>query len=184
MFMTNLDLEQSKLKGKYKEVNSKGVSAGATVDGYLSWMFKAGGAPGSWDMNVYAFLCEALDVDAIVLINNNVLIDGNRLMFKNTIITMFGPNPIKKIEGVIYPGLTYWYGHAYGQTALDANIPIVKFRRKEAASENFEGYERVPIFLTNKLLEYIKINTERCIEIHKKKEEKANKKKNKKKKKK
>ena len=76
-------------------------------------------------------------------------------------MTLIGPNPIKKIEGKKYPGLSYLHGLPYGQTAISADIEIATFKKKSISSENLEDYGKVITLLADKMLEYIDINTKR-----------------------
>lgn len=177
MFTTNLDLKKEKIKERYEKVESKGVSAGSAVPGYKSWMWQAEGAPVSWDMNLYGALCHAMEVDAILFVNNFVTIEKKGLTWTKTIVTMIGRNPIPKIEGRKYPGLSYIYGMPYEQTAISGEVQIADFKKKSIVGENFDGYDKVLGLLGDRMIQSLKRNKQKSIEVAKKKMEKANKKK-------
>jgi hypothetical protein len=160
IFATSLDIKQSKLEKHYEDVQEKGISAGNAADGYKSWLI-TDRLPLSWDLNVFGALAEAMKVDAILFVNNNVIPESRTLTFQKTIMTMIGVNPIPKVEGKKYPGLSYLHGLPYGQTSIGSDFEIASFKRKKIASESMEGYDKLLVMLADKMIEYLKINTER-----------------------
>jgi len=157
---TSLDMKQSKLEKHYEDVQEKGISAGNAADGYKSWLIMDG-LPLTWDLNVFAAMAEAMKVDAILFVNNNVIPESRTLTFQKTIMTMIGVNPIPKVEGKKYPGLSYLHGLPYGQTSIGSEFEIASFKKKKIETENMDGYDKLLVMLADKMIEYLKINTER-----------------------
>ena len=160
---TSLDMKQAKLESIYENVEEKGVTSGSAADGYKGWLIRDQ-LPLTWDLNLFAALADVMNVDAILFVNNNVTPESRRLTFNKTIMTMIGPNPIKKVEGKKYPGLSYLYGLPYGQTSIGSDFEIATFKKKKIDSENLEGYDKLLTILADKLVEYLEINRQRSIE--------------------
>jgi len=164
---TSLDIKQAKLESTYENVEKKGASAGIAVEGYKNWTSNDQ-MPLSFDLNLFGTLAKALDVDAILFVNNIVTPESRVLTYNKTIISMFGVNPIAKIEGKKYPGLSYLHGLPYGQTSINTEFEIATFKKKAIQSENLDGYEKVVALLIDKMVEYLKINTQRSKEKYEK----------------
>lgn len=164
---TSLDIKQAKLESTYENVEKKGVSAGIAVEGYKNWT-SMDQMPISFDLNLFGALAKALDVDAIIFVNNIVTPDSRTLTYNKTIISMFGVNPSPKIEGKKYPGLSYLYGLPYGQISINSEFEIATFKKKAIQSENLDGYDKVVSLLIDKLVEYLIINTQRSKEKYEK----------------
>ncbi|MFC1731093.1 hypothetical protein ACFL6I_12235 [candidate division KSB1 bacterium] len=164
---TSLDIKQAKLESTYENVEKKGASAGIAVEGYKNWTSNDQ-MPLSFDLNLFGALTNALGVDAIIFVNNIVTPDSKTLIYNKTIITMFGENPIKKVEGKKYPGMSYMHGLPYGQTSINTEFEIATFKKKAIQSENLDGYDKVITLLIDKMVEYLKINTQKSKEKYEK----------------
>lgn len=164
---TSLDIKQAKLESTYEDVEEKGASAGVAVDGYKNWT-SSDQMPLSFDLNLFGALTNALKVDAVLFVNNIVTPESKALIYNKTIITMFGENPIAKIEGKKYPGLSYLHGLPFGQTSISTEFEIATFKKNTIQSENLDGYDQVVSLLVDKMVEYIIINTQRSKEKYEK----------------
>ena len=164
---TSLDIKQARLESTYEDVEKKGVSAGIAVEGYKNWTSNDQ-MPLSFDLNLFGALTKAMDVDAILFVNNLVTPESRTLTYNKTILTLYGENPIPKIEGKTYPGMSYLHGLPYGQTSISSGFEIARFKKKAIESENLDGYDKVVSFLADKMVEYLDINTQRSKEKHEK----------------
>jgi hypothetical protein len=148
------------LKGKekdgYYKFTNKAIKVGTAIDGYKNWMLSFD-LPWPWSNIVLAKVANAMDVDAVLLVNQRLDLTKD-FGYAACLMTMVGENPIPKIEGKKYPGLSYVDGMYYGQAALTFYKPIIfaVSKKKEIISENYNQFGEVNKVLTDALLEDIR----------------------------
>lgn len=168
-WLSNLDNKNNKMSKKLGAVNDEGSKVGVTVEGYKNWTISRR-IPVYWTNNMIAEIANALEVDAVLLIANELSPLQKKILYINTVFTIIGKNPTPKIEGKTYPGLSYATGMWYSQYAFDSEeIEIATIKKGDVTSENYEDFDVIMGMLTRKMLESIEINTKKSQIIYDKK---------------
>jgi len=159
-WFSDLEWNQARVESAYEKVEEKSIKIGAAAEGYRNWTVYEG-VPTPWTNTMLAGIAEGLGVDAVLLISNRIDLSKN-VGYATTYMTMVGKNPIPKIEGKKYPGLSYSDGMYYSQVGLRMSKPIeiAVIKRKHIQTENYEGFDAAMKILVNRMLADIKFRTE------------------------
>jgi len=150
------DEKSNKLYNGYNKLSSKQANLGVAAKGYKNWKLIYE-LVWPWSVSVLGKMADALDVDAVLLINNEINIT-REFAYASCVTTMAGINPIPKIEGRKYPGLSYNNGMVYGQGLMAFNKPIVfsTVKKKKIISENYKKFGETQKVLIQTILADIK----------------------------
>lgn len=91
-------------------------------------------------------LATGLGLDAILAVENEMKMTRSDLSLSKIQLVLYGPNPVPKVEGRIYPGWSYNTGMVYGGSVLQLKRPAevatfeVKKKEMTTTGESFDGY--------------------------------------------
>lgn len=124
---------------------------------------------------LFSYIVDDLDVDAILMITYQIDL-GKKVLFKQMEMTMIGPNPIPKVEGKKYPGMSHSDGHEYNYARLwtkeGVNIGDYKLKWSSITIKdlklNLEGYSDVIKVIMDKWWVEYDRKVQVCIDLHEK----------------
>lgn len=133
-------------------------------------------------IQMYSYVIDDLEVDAILLVSQYIDIDRTIVFIKSN-ISLIGPNPIPKVEGKKYPGLSHADGLLYNTVKLNTSpkqpveIGTVKHKRWSKVSMkdlklNLEGYADLTKLMMDKFWEEYDRMVQICVEAHEKQKNK------------
>jgi hypothetical protein len=91
-------------------------------------------------------LATGLGVDAILAVENEMTMSRSDLSLNKIQLVHYGPNPVPKVEGRLYPGWSYNTGMVYGGSVLQLKRPAevatfeVEKKEMKTTGESFDGY--------------------------------------------
>lgn len=142
------------------------LDIGSTVQGYQNFYIKDAIPGNMWVNNPLADLTNALGVDAILIVTSEISVT-KKVLFKQNILTLIGPNPDNP------PGGEYFKmkprGYAYGQVSsrLAESIEIGTTKKGELIEFNITDYNKFMNYLSSTLANYYTTRRKEMIETGK-----------------
>lgn len=95
-------------------------------------------------------LATALEVDAVLIIQNDVLFDGRYGILNNIHLYMYGPNPMAT-DSVPFNKKGYYNGQLYLQIKMELFGRVSQYEEGQITYENYTGYDRMVRLMVNNL---------------------------------
>ncbi|MDX2196719.1 MAG: hypothetical protein NW207_09900 [Cytophagales bacterium] len=138
-------------------VSDKKFKNASSPDGYRSFIIQY--PDDNKASEEFGKLAKTLEVDAVVIIGNDILCESKSFQINKLGIYMYGPNPVPKKDDATYTnkhGMGYHEGHMYVGFELDLGGSIfVKHKKGAITWQDYSGYDKLCGFLIKNIGEFL-----------------------------